>query len=94
MEDFKNGEKIVEDDKVMIDFGESDFELEICDSYKKNEYFEDMSNNVEFQILRFIVDEFVEKFISCFFKFGKLFGDLYQVKEDVVFEGSSNFNRG
>lgn len=58
---------MVEDDKVMIDFGESDFELEICDSYKKNEYFEDMSNNVEFQILRFIVDEFMEKFIGCFF---------------------------
>lgn len=58
---------MVEDDKVMIDFGESDFELEICDSYKKNEYFKDMSNNVEFQILRFIVDEFMEKFIGCFF---------------------------
>lgn len=94
MEDFKNGERMVEDDKVMIDFGESDFELEICDSYKKNEYFKDMSNNVEFQILRFIVDEFMEKFICCFFKFDKIFGDLYQVKEDVVFEGSSNFNRG
>lgn len=94
MEDFKNGERIVEDDKVMIDFGESDFELEICDSYKKNEYFKDMSNNVEFQILRFIVDEFMEKFIGCFFKLYKLFGDLYQEKEDVIFEGSSNFNRG
>lgn len=78
----------------MIDFGESDFELEICDSYKKNENFKDMSNNVEFQILRFIVDEFMEKFISCFSKFYKLFGDLYQEKEDIVFEGSSNFNRG
>lgn len=78
----------------MIDFGESDFELEICDSYKKNEYFKDMSNNVEFQILRFIVDEFMEKCISCFFKFYKLFGVLYQEKEDVVFEGSGNFNRG
>lgn len=93
-EDFKNGERIVEDDKVMIDFGESDFELEICYSYKKNKYFKDMSNNVEFQILRFIVDEFMEKFISCFFKLYKLFGDLYQEKENVVFEGSSNFNRG
>lgn len=32
MEDLKNGERMVEDDKVMIDLGESDSESETCDS--------------------------------------------------------------
>lgn len=94
MEDLKNGERMVEDDKVMIDLGESDSESETCDSYKKNEHSKDMSNNVESQISRFTVDEPMEKSICCSSKSDKTFGDSYQVKEDVVSEGSSNFNRG
>lgn len=94
MEDLKNGERMVEDDKVMIDLGESDSESETCDSYKKNEHSKDMSNNVESQISRFTVDEPVEKSISCSSKSHKPFGDSYQEKEDVVSEGSGNFNRG
>lgn len=93
-EDLKNGERIVEDDKVMIDLGESDSESETCDSYKKNENSKDMSNNVESQISRFTVDEPMEKSISCSSKSHKPFGDSYQEKEDIVSEGSSNFNRG
>lgn len=85
------GERIVEDDKVMIDLGESD--SEICDSNQENNHSEDKGKNMESQISRFTDDEPIEQSISCSSKSDKPFVDSYHEKEDVIFEGSNHFNR-
>lgn len=87
----ENGERIMEDDRVMIDLEESD--SEICDSNQENKPSEDKRKNMESQISLITDDKPLEESISCSSKSDKPSCDSYQEKEDVIFEGSSHFNR-